>query len=213
VENLRADPSLYDTYHISQGLLDPFRVPTENYVPWETPFSFYGTMGPWNEEEVRRAFAEAGVVEVGDSNDSRLSAPSFFALPVTGVTSAPLMSGTLQNVSGALPEPAINTRQEVWTLKVTKVGTLQRKDDTIEGGKRAPSRKWREWTVILTGSQLLFFRDPAWAQTFLNQDDSAETPSTLLRPDELLSVKDAVAVQDRLYFKVRKSVLRSASGS
>ena len=42
-------------------------------------------------------------------------------------------------------------------LKITKLGVIDRKDDLIEGGKKASSRKWKTWSVMLTGSQLLLF--------------------------------------------------------
>lgn len=183
-------------------MLDPFRVPTENYVQWETPYSFLGTGNSWDDEEVRQAFTSATVIEVAKSVE-RMPPTGFFSLPVSGTVGTPLIAASsLHTATGALPEPSAVTRKDNWTLKVTKIGVLVRKDDTIEGGKRAPNRKWREWTVILTGSQLLFFRDPTWAETFLRQDEGAETPSSLLRPDELLAVKDAVAVFDASYTKV-----------
>ena len=90
-------------------------------------------------------------------------------------------------------------------LKVTKIGLLNRKDDVLEGGRRASNRKWKQWTVILTGSQLLFFRDPS---SFLGAqsvpaDAQVTLPQTTMgKPDELMSVKDAVAVFDRSYAKV-----------
>lgn len=37
------------------------------------------------------------------------------------------------------------------SLKIVKIGVLSRKEDA---GKKS---KWRSWSVILTGSQLLFF--------------------------------------------------------
>lgn len=43
------------------------------------------------------------------------------------------------------------------SLKITKIGLLSRKEDLAEGGKKAASRKWKGWSVVLTGSQLLFF--------------------------------------------------------
>jgi hypothetical protein len=187
------EPSACDSL-IVQGMLDPFRVPTERHVQWETPYSFHGTAGPWDEEVVRLSFINAEVVQVSDINESQLSNSPYFSIAVTG--------GPLNPMGSILPAMPITARQDTWSLKVTKVGALQRKDDIADGGRRAPNRKWREWTVILTGSQLLFFRDPTWANTFLSQDEGAETPSSLLRPDELLSVKDAVAVYDRSYHKV-----------
>lgn len=77
-----------------------------------------------------------------------------------------------------------------------------------DGGKKAQGRKWKEWSVILTGSQLVFYKDPTWALTLIAQ--ISDTPAgsalpqdfTFLKPDELLSVKDAVAVHDISYDKV-----------
>jgi hypothetical protein len=109
---------------------------------------------------------------------------------------------------GAMPEfpsalPAVATR-ESRNITVTKSGILVRKDEAGEGGKRAQNRKWREWSVVLTGSQLLFFRDATWVAEFLSDDQRREPPASLLRPDELLSVRGAVAVYDREYLKVRR---------
>lgn len=42
-------------------------------------------------------------------------------------------------------------------LRVTRAGRLRRKDDTLDGGRKASNRKWREYGVVLSGSQLLFF--------------------------------------------------------
>jgi len=103
---------------------------------------------------------------------------------------------------GALPEISGG---EVSTLRVTKVGILNRKDDFLEGGKKSSNRRWRPWSVILTGSQLLLFRDPAWATGLLAQTESPDAqsvfPPPVFKPDELLSVKDAIAVFDRSYTK------------
>lgn len=97
---------------------------------------------------------------------------------------------------------------EVWTLKVAKVALLNRKDDLLPGGKKAMSRKWRPWSVILTGSQLLFFRDTSWATNLVAQFETSGGQvifphAAIFKPDELYSVKDAIAVYDRSYTKVR----------
>lgn len=80
-----------------------------------------------------------------------------------------------------------------------------------EGGKRSVSRKWKEWSVILTGSQLLFFRDSDMAPALMAQRISGEQalrpPQALLRPDEILSLKDCVAVFDMTYTKVSAPTL------
>jgi hypothetical protein len=195
-----------------QNLLDQFRVRTETHVKWDSPFSFFGTRGPWDEANIRRVFANASVAEIADTNDIRLTTAPFFGLPVSGVIGSPLAlsAATLPSAAGALAEPTPKPRREAMLLKVTKIGTLQRKDDTAEGGKRAPSRRWREWTVILTGSQLLFFRDPTWAQTFVDRHLNSQELSPLPRPDELVTVKDAVAVYDSSYTKVRPTLAFSS---
>lgn len=83
-------------------------------------------------------------------------------------------------------------------------------DDATDSSNRKTSRKWKSWSVILTGSQLLFFKDPFWALTLQEQmkSDSVnakrdEKGQVLLPrvarfvPDEVFPVKDAVAVWDR----------------
>ena len=74
-------------------------------------------------------------------------------------------------------------------------------EDILEGGKRAGNRKWKEWSVVLTGSQLLFLKEVAWVSS-LHADPSGVNP-VLFKPDEWLSVKDAVALYDLTYDKVR----------
>lgn len=182
-----------------QNLLDPLRVPVESYVPLENPYSFKGTKLSWDEEDLQNAFARAAVIEVGGVDAYKPSSP-FFALSVGG------LSSPMANV-GALPE-VLPPTGEVWTLKLTKVGLLNRKDETIEGGKKATNRKWKMWSVILTGSQLLLFRDPSWATTLLAQPHSSDgqviiPQAALFKPDELISVKDSIAMFDKSYTKVR----------
>lgn len=102
-------------------------------------------------------------------------------------------------------------------IKVISMGVLSRKDDLLEGGRRAPSRKWKEWGVLLTGSQLLFFRDPNWV-TSLTAGLSEKNPSELgklqtkplsmasFQPDEVVSLREMVALYDTSYNKVRKEL-------
>ena len=106
-----------------------------------------------------------------------------------------------------LPSPTFSTSGDVFTLRVTKVGVLSRKDDILEGGRKAMNRKWKEWSVLLTGSQLLLYRDASCAVTIRAHADAVKGDMSLPRsfipkPDELLSVKDAVAVFDKSYTKV-----------
>lgn len=181
-----------------QDLLDPLRVPVENFVPFENPYSYKGTGDQWNDEDLHNAFARATLIDVG-ATDSYKASSSFFRLSVGGLPSPVINMGAMPDI---YPETG-----EIWTLKVTKVGLLNRKDDTLEGGKKSINRKWKIWSVILTGSQLLLFRDLSWAATLLQQSDLSDRQillpqAPLFKPDELLSVKDMIAVYDKSYVKV-----------
>jgi hypothetical protein len=177
-------------------MLGPLRVDVDAYVPRENPYSFQGTAGPWDEQELQLAFAKANVIEVGAANNVRIT-----TLLSLGPGGAPGVMSPMGGFPDIMPPSG-----EVLTLRVTKVGILNRKDDVLEGGKKSSNRKWKPWSVILTGSQLLLFRDPAWAAGLLSQVDSPDAqfvfPQTVFKPDELLSVKDAIAVFDRSYTKV-----------
>ncbi|EGN98293.1 hypothetical protein SERLA73DRAFT_91578 [Serpula lacrymans var. lacrymans S7.3] len=185
-------------YLITRNLLGPLRVNVEALVPAENPYSHQGTTGPLNGEELLHAFTHAIVIEMGIVDNNRLPS-AFFGLNVAGMPS-PMLAGV-----GALPEIPPSTGQ-VWTLKVTKVGLLNRKDEILEGGKKVSNRKWKPFSVILTKSQLLLFRDTNWAAALLsrttNVGNRVPYPQTsIFRPDELFSIKDAVAVYDKSYTK------------
>lgn len=170
------------------------RIDVESYIPLFDPFSYEGTAGKWDEEELLLAFANAHVIEVGV--DTTRSTP-FFGL-ATGGSSSPFIP------TNAGPG---DTSYELSTLKVTKVGIMSRKDDLLEGGKKSMNRKWRSWGVVLTGSQLLFSRDPAWMNTLVNQTETDDgqvlmPQSSVLKVDELLSLRNAIAVYDKSYTKV-----------
>lgn len=85
------------------------------------------------------------------------------------------------------------------------------KEDTTDSGKRSTNRKWRAWSVVLTGTQLLFFRDLNFASHILGllstdgstdgvQDSTQELG--LLNPDEIVSLHECIAVFDKSYTKV-----------
>ncbi|ESK98359.1 sec7 domain protein [Moniliophthora roreri MCA 2997] len=175
-------------YLISNNLLEPLRIEVEELVPLTDPYTYKGTMGPWDERELLKSFSQPSVIEVADFSRAN---PVLFSLSVAGGPPSPLVS--------ALGSPAVERAQvpEPIVLKITKVGILNRKDDYLEGGKKAASRRWRPWSVILTGSQLLLFRDPSWADIVLSSSVSTQA----FKPDELLSVKDSIAVFDRSYTK------------
>ncbi|CAK5279968.1 unnamed protein product [Mycena citricolor] len=184
-------------YLIANNLLGPLRVDVESYIPRENPYLFRGTAGRWDEQELQLAFAKASVIELGTEINIRSTG-------MLNLGPAGTVSPTPLSVYSDISVPS----NEISTLRVTKVGVLHRKDDTLEGGKKSANRKWKSWSVILTGSQLLFFRDPAWAVGLLAQAQSPHSPETqfiypqtAFKPDELMSVKDAIAVFDKSYVK------------
>ena len=171
-------------------------------IPPESPYFYLGTAGPWDEDELQRAFALATTVEV-TGLENRYAASPWFSLSVSGGP-GPIFQSSLSSL------PYTPSHLGASVIKVTKVGLLLRKEDIAEGGRRAMNRKWREWCVVLTGSQLLFLRDASWTSNLQSQSDPknghAVVPQALLpQPDEMLSVRDTVAVFDKSYTKVRSS--------
>jgi hypothetical protein len=177
---------------ISKNLLEPLRVDVQAHIPLENPFTYEGTAGSWNEVELHQAFVKASVVDVEVPAVNRFS-PIFSLNP----------SGTPIATGSELPDTS-SRPNETWALRMTKVGLLNRKDDMMDGGKKSSNRKWKACSVILTGSQLLFFRDPGWASALSQSPlEFISPPSNIFRPDESFSLKDTLAVYDRTYTKVR----------
>lgn len=169
-------------YLITNDLLESMRQDVETLVPLDEPFSCDGFgPSPWTEGALQKAFSNAGVIDVESS-----ARPSTDSGP-----GDPDLSGRGSSSS--------------MSIKVTKVGILNRKDAIGPRGKRNTFRKWRYWSVILTGSQLLWFRDPALAQHVRQNlnDGPADDVSgiSLLKPDEITSLKDGIAVYDKTYTK------------
>ena len=171
----------------------------ERYIPLENPYSYEGTNGPCNEEELHSAFVKARVIEIDLPIADRPS--TIFSLSLSGNPGTPVSNF---NDFSNIP----SSKGKTWNLKITKCGLLNRKDDISEGGKKNTNRKWRSWSVVLTGSQLLFFRDTTWTSILqtLSSDSSVHPPPTFLKPDELFSLKDCIAVRDRSYTKVISSL-------
>ncbi|KAG6878425.1 hypothetical protein C0993_007026 [Termitomyces sp. T159_Od127] len=179
-------------YLIANNLLGPLRVDVDTLIPRENPYSYEGTAGPWDEAQLQRSFAMANQIEVSAADAGRAS--PFFSKGTIGGFAGPSGNDRMIN-------PPISAG-EIWSLKLTKVGLLTRKDDVLEGGKKATNRKWKTWSVVLTGSQLLFFRDLLLAHTLLSSSPGTQKinpQSALLRPDELLSVRGTIAVYDKSY--------------
>ncbi|KAJ1981929.1 hypothetical protein H4R35_000525 [Dimargaris xerosporica] len=82
----------------------------------------------------------------------------------------PIMRPYMNAVGGrphpnlALADHAASEKPEptVTVLRCAKEGFLVRKVDILENGKRAPVRTWKDFWVVLSGSQLLLFRNIDW---------------------------------------------------
>ncbi|KAI6132701.1 hypothetical protein EV401DRAFT_1915771 [Pisolithus croceorrhizus] len=183
-------------YLIINNLLDQLRVKVEEYVPTENPFSWNGTGVSWDYDEILLAFSKALVVAISSSDGARLPTVCFGL----SIGSSPSPSA---GKSGGISSP-YSTPNEIWNLRVVKVAVLNRRDDVAEGGKRPVQRKWRPYSVVLTRSQLLLFRDISWAAVLLSWDNTPKPPplqAMQFKPDEVIPIKDALAVFDRSYTK------------
>jgi hypothetical protein len=171
-------------------------VDVEEHIPLENPYTYEGTSRPWN-EHIHETFSKAGTIKVGGAE--RRMSTSVFALNIGGFSNS---YPNPNQISDHLYSP-----QHSSALKVAKAGLLNRRDITLDIGKRPKTGKWRSWSVILTSSQLLLFRDHMWATGLQEQmrdrnGRSLVPPVPLRKPDEVLPLKDSVALRDRSYDKV-----------
>ncbi|KAL1690360.1 hypothetical protein GGG16DRAFT_92381 [Schizophyllum commune] len=192
----RVDPY----YLITRNQLGHLRIDIGSIIPNRSPFLYQGTAGPWDADELHRVFAQAGMIEVGAVDPTALQRVNPFFTMAATAQPTPMIASPLGEISRSPPQ------ERVYTLKLTKVGLLNRKEDLLEGGRKSTNRKWRSWSVMLTGSQLFFFRDASWAETLkdyaeLGSNSQMLPPPGVNQPDEWVSVKDAVAVYDRSYTK------------
>nr|CAG8457529.1 7739_t:CDS:10 [Entrophospora candida] len=99
----------------------------------------------------------------------------------------------------------LDENDRTFILKITKTGRLGRKIDLLEGGKRANfTRNWKEFGVILSGSQLMFFRIDNWINSKISElNDLSSKNATLpvLKPNLILMTGDSIAVYDKSYTK------------
>lgn len=160
-------------------------------MPLVNPYTFRGPVDDASYEETHEKFLRARSADL--NMETSLVSPAFFSIP------SPILPTSSSNGD------AVPTCQRC-VVKLVKVGILNRKDDTVEGGKRAIARKWRGWGTILTHSHLLFYRDTAQVMNIRRQfEESVDLPPpriTLARADEVWSLKNVVATLDRSYIKV-----------
>ncbi|KAM0747277.1 hypothetical protein T439DRAFT_98029 [Meredithblackwellia eburnea MCA 4105] len=197
-----------DPYNlITQDQTQELRVDVEAIIPAKSPFSFTGTTSFFNATTLHQAFARAPILQVTSRPRSKSSASS---------TQPPPASIPLAPTSSISTFAPPIEKGSVSSLKITKIGLLSRKEDLVEGGKKSSSRKWKGWSVILTGSQLLFFKDPGVAGSLQHSIEAAAqsvdpppdensvlvfTTTVAFKPDAVLSLASSAAIYDSTYSK------------
>jgi len=184
-----------------QNELDPLRVDVEGAVPLANPYTFRGPADDANYEEAHGKFLRARSADI--ATETSLVSPTFFNISSPTLSTSP--------IDGAVPAYTGHV------VKLVKIGVLNRKDDIVEGGKRAIGRKWKGWGAIVTNSQLLFYRDATQVMNIQRQsEESVDLPPprfALAKPDELWSLKNVFAVSDKSYTKVFLRLVRGIIGT
>lgn len=184
---------------IKQGRLSQFQPAIENVIPEDDPYSYTGTAYDFNIPHLARAYMSAPSIEIA----AQRSTP-----PAGGSAQWPGPELSSASSIGGADEPSV-------TLRVFKVGIISRKDDITDKSKKQ-NRRWKPCGMILSSSQLLFFRDLVWIEALhaqigeqLAAADPEERKRGILiaprisnfRPDGVLSLGDAIAVRDESYDK------------
>lgn len=171
---------------IFDGRLDVLRPPLEDILSLDDPFSYLGTASSIDVSELNRCFFKYGVIQILSSR----SRPGAF-----------MNQATISN-------PA-ESHVGIVDMKVTKIGILWRKDPK----KKKTRSPWQEWGVILTGSQLYFFRNTTWIKNLVSQFEAHrkggktntplvfKPPLEQLKPEFLLSTDQVIALRDSEYRK------------
>ncbi|KAI9824511.1 MAG: hypothetical protein M1819_000866 [Sarea resinae] len=169
---------------ILDNKLESLRPTLGDVMHLDDPYNYLGTAGSLDLANLQKTFFRSGVLQIVSAR----SRPEAFMSPMT-----------ITNPDEAHPG--------VVDIKVTKVGILWRK----EARKKKARSPWQEWGAILTGSQLYFFRNTAWAKSLMHQYEAhhknghAGVPVTFkppleaFKPDALMSTDGAVALLDSSY--------------
>ncbi|TYJ52719.1 hypothetical protein B9479_006687 [Cryptococcus floricola] len=173
---------------IVRDMLDPLRIDMSKEVPAESPFSCMGTRPFLDLNGLSQTFATA--------HNLLIPAPQL------------QRKGTGKMATPGKKQLGRAHSEGDMSLRVTKVGLISRKDEGNGENSKKISRKWKSWSVVLTQSQLLFFKDPTWALTLLEARASSKINKNghlllprmaMFKPDEVFPVKDCIAVFDHAY--------------
>ncbi|KAJ9061238.1 hypothetical protein DSO57_1022454 [Entomophthora muscae] len=135
-------------------------------------------------------------ISEGVFTDSFLKAP--FKIRVKGLQPFYQASPQLRPTSG-ISITHIDEAADISELRCFKEGLLLRKSDINEYGTKTHLRAWREFWVVLAGSQLVLFKEVSAMRTRQGMKDSESFPAP--RPYSVISLSNAFAVLDCEYTK------------
>ncbi|CAG8558064.1 479_t:CDS:2, partial [Racocetra persica] len=177
-----------DPYWVIQTKLPTeFKPKIKDIVPTENPYSYMGTLPALDITDLHRVFSTSNTIRITGVKNRR-------------------KSHTFKDTSG----PFQSTDDDgTFLLNITKCGKLGRKIDLIDGKRKSSFvRHWRIYGVILSGSQLMFFKDEVGFNLQMKKLDNPEKSTLpILKPDVILMTADSVAVYDKNY-KKHKNVFR-----
>lgn len=188
-DNLRGPVDPYAL--ILDQKLEILRPSLKDVMDTEDMYNYTGT-APMDADALYQAFNKASVLQIVSAR----SRPDAF-----------LSQATISNPAEA--------QVGLISIKMAKVGLVWRKDPK----KKKTRSPWQEWGALLTGSSLYFFRDVAWVKGLMAQYEGRQRlglnpppvtfkpPLPNFTPDALLSMVDAVALQDTSYKKHKHAFL------
>lgn len=93
----------------------------------------------------------------------------------------------------------VDEANDISELRCLKEGLLLRKSDIGESGRKTHLRAWREFWVVLAGSQLLLFKEVSAMRMRQRMKNCESVPAP--KPYSIISVANVVAVLDSEYTK------------
>lgn len=181
---------------ILEKKLEILRPNLKDVMHLEDTYGYLGTSNSVNLAGVIGAFSNSGILQIL----SRRSRPEAYK--------------NANNLS--LPDEGT---PGVVNVRVSKVGLLWRKD-TKKKKTRSP---WQEWGVLLTASQLFFFKNHGWVKTLMTQYEHhrkhhKRSPVVFkpaleeFKPDALVPTDDAVALVDATYKRHKNAFIFARRG-
>lgn len=162
---------------IMEDKLSTLRPKIEPILQHDNALSYTGTLPVLNIAKLHAAFTHPATLQLVSAR----SRPEAFAT-----------DHSTQN--------PLDTDPGLVDIQITKIGILRRKEQKKAGSKPV----YREWGVMLTPSQILFFKNIAWVKHYMHQvrDHIGSEPLILdppvhnYSPDTYMLTSDTVAIYD-----------------